>query len=244
MRTNTRHRLRPYLTSFLLRNVLIFSDITNLDRSYRKLHGGADGQVVGEIRWGRGRTAGFLFASSEPTDETKYTGSWHRIFDMEGGKTSSRLDLEEAGDAMAVDADGHLAIVTRTSRTNSNLRIYDIRDNGYNPTHEIELKPFQLMNAGDEDESGEHRDVQFSPDGIFIALARYDNRVHVYDRRFVRAKGLLYDFRHSTVTRINPGLQTYGVSKLEWVSNGSRLGLVTGGSDGQWTTGTISTLLV
>ncbi|KAJ3507605.1 hypothetical protein NMY22_g16881 [Coprinellus aureogranulatus] len=166
-------------------------------------------------------------------DISKFNGSWHRIYDLTRQKVAVRFRDDEAGDAMALDAAGdRLAIVTRNSPTNSTLRIYDVRNKDPNPVQEIELEPFKLMDEDDEDEAGEHRGAQFSPDGVFIALARYDNCVHVYDSRFIKSKGLLYNFQHSAVTRINPGVAPYGVSNLEWVYKDSRLGLVSGGSDG------------
>lgn len=200
---------------------------------WSRLKGIKAGQVVGEMRWGMGSTEDFLFASSEPIRDKTYTESWHRIYDVKREEIVGRFPMGEAGDAMALDATGdRLAIVTCTSQTNSNLRIFDVRTKDRRPTHEIELEPFQLVNPDDEDEEGEHRDAQFSPDGVFIALARSDNRVHVYDTRFLKGRGLLYDFKHSAATKINPGLQACGVAKLEWVWRGSRMGLVSGGSDG------------
>jgi len=71
----------------------------------------------------------------------------------------------------------------------------------------------------------------FSPDGLFLALARNDNRTHVYDSR--RLDKILYDFEHLGESRTSPGCRSFGVTHVEWTqSSRNRLGLVTGGNDG------------
>ncbi len=74
--------------------------------------------------------------------------------------------------------------------------------------------------------------VSFSPDGIYVAVARSDNVTHVYDSRFL-GRDILYDFPHRPGTEGTVEDTKYGVVKLDWVEGpGSALSLVTGGADG------------
>jgi WD40 repeat protein len=120
-----------------------------------------------------------------------------------------------------------LVLATRVSNSSGVLRLYDIQRKEFKKAHtKINLEPYR------RDIEGEVHDAALSPDGVYLALGRHDNRTHVYDSRFL-GKGVLYDFRHDNfASKTVPGAESCGVMKLQWVTNGSRLGLVSGGSDG------------
>lgn len=105
--------------------------------------------------------------------------------------------------------------------------MYDIQRKDFKKAHtKIMLEPYR------RDIEGEIHDAALTPDGVYLALGRHDNCTHVYDSRFL-GKGPLYDFRHDNfAAKTVPGAESYGVMKLQWVTNGNRLGLVSGGSDG------------
>ncbi|KAJ2934858.1 hypothetical protein H1R20_g2278, partial [Candolleomyces eurysporus] len=184
--------------------------------------------IVGAICWGREATSNYLFASSEPTDADAFTG-WHRAFDLAKEQPlGQKMDATEAGDAIAIDSLGtKLVLATRVSNSSGVLRLYDIQRKEFKKAHtKITLEPYR------RDIEGEIHDAVLSPDGVYLALGRHDNRTHVYDSRFL-GKGVLYDFRHDNfATKTAPGSESCGVMKVQWVTNGSRLGLVSGGSDG------------
>lgn len=114
------------------------------------------------------------------------------------------------------------------------LRIYNIRTNEYRrPLFETELEQFSR-------DDGEVSRATFSPDGIFLALARNDNDVHVYDSRNL-GRGVLYRFSHHNVNshhntkHMAYGSDAYGVVEANWVTgfDGKALGLISGGDDGK-----------
>jgi hypothetical protein len=75
--------------------------------------------------------------------------------------------------------------------------------------------------------------MAFSSDGIYLALGRDDNCAHVYDTRFLKERGVLFEFKHSELNYKSPEHIFYGVVGLQWVeTRAGRLGLITGGNDG------------
>lgn len=80
---------------------------------------------------------------------------------------------------------------------------------------------------------GEIKCASFSPDGILLAAARSDNVTHIYDSRMIE-RGVVHAFKHTGARRNSPGSECYGVVEAQWVESASRrLGLVTGGNDGE-----------
>jgi WD40 repeat protein len=75
--------------------------------------------------------------------------------------------------------------------------------------------------------------ASFSPDGVYIVAGRSDNISHVYDSRFLQ-KGPLHAFEHRGTRRDGAGNNPYGIVEAQWVEtlSGRKLGLVTGGIDG------------
>jgi len=190
------------------------------------------GHSVGAIAWGRDQTSSYLFASSEPTDTGDLTGA-HRALDIHEEKIAYNFSSEEAGDAMAVDELGQrLALFTRGLLELNTLRIYDIsRKDGRQPIFSCGLTEF--AKEGEDEDDGEVNCASFSPDGIYLAIARNDNVVHVYDSRNLE-RGFLYAFKHDYPNRAVAGFKGFGVVEAQWVTSfdGRRLGLVSGGNDG------------
>ncbi|KAF5355362.1 hypothetical protein D9758_006117 [Tetrapyrgos nigripes] len=132
---------------------------------------------------------------------------------------------------MALDQSGSkLALLTRTSSENF-LRLYEAQNSkmSRSTSHTVTLMPSQVHGLPLEVST-----AAFSPDGIYIAVARRDNRTHVYDSRYLDR--LLYDFRHSGRSRASPGHDSYGVTQVEWTQSPltNSLGLITGGMDGMY----------
>ncbi|KAG6812777.1 hypothetical protein H0H92_000547 [Tricholoma furcatifolium] len=181
---------------------------------------------VGAMVWGNGPTKDRLYASSEPLDATRYTG-YHKAIDAETGKAIYAFDEDGAGDDITVTKDGlRLALVTRREDRAHSLRIYDVGRSDGEAVLSLGLDPFA------SDIEGEVNRAAFSPDGIYLAMGRNDNHIHVYDSRYLNR--LLYDYEHHGPSRTNPGVDSYGVVKVEWVEEDAILpfGLITGGNDG------------
>ena len=95
----------------------------------------------------------------------------------------------------------------------------DSRDN----VHSFTLAPSRL-----EDHTLEVTASSFSPDGMFLALARNDNEVHIYDVR--NTKTIYLEFKHPR----KEFTMNYGITDCSWIEGfiPGGLGLVTAGSDG------------
>lgn len=93
----------------------------------------------------------------------------------------------------------------------------------------MELEPFPIR----DDFEGEVNNASFSPDGTYLALARNDNRTHVYDRR-MWGRGVIFDYDHGGKSKAASQKDVYGVVKAQWVQSQAtrRMALVTGGEDG------------
>ena len=111
------------------------------------------------------------------------------------------------------------------------LRIYDVARADGAAIESVHLSSFY----GDRHQRLLTSTTSYSPDGLYLAIARNDNRTHVYDSRML-SRGVLYDFVHSGPSKARPGDQGYGIVHAEWVETRSRrLRLVTGGEDGMCT---------
>lgn len=120
-----------------------------------------------------------------------------------------------------------MALFTRGSSESHLLRLYDIqRKDGRTPIATISLNGFVT--------DGEVNCATFSPDGIYLAAARNDNVIHVYDSRNVE-DGPLYKYKHQDPNHGTPGIESYGIVEAQWVTsfNERGLGLVSGGNDGK-----------
>lgn len=119
--------------------------------------------------------------------------------------------------------------MTAPSTTETNLlRIYDVGHKNKRAVQRIPLNPFVTGTI-----RGEVNCAIYSPDGVYLALARTDNRTHIYDSRMLE-RGIVENFVHSGPDKTFPGRESYGVVHAEWRQTRSgKLGLVTGGDDGE-----------
>jgi WD40 repeat protein len=110
------------------------------------------------------------------------------------------------------------------------MRLYDVGKQSCKAVWESNLEPFSTSSLG----SVNH--ARFSPDAIYLAVARSDDVVHVYDCRMI-GRGVLHAFEHTNAPRRIPSTDSYGVVDLQWrESRARRMGLVTGGADGELST--------
>lgn len=202
--------------------------------------------LCGPFVWGRGASKGWIYASSEHPDKDNFDCE-HAEFDVEkcSGRQGSDLGVvgeQHEGDAIAITSDGkeflrlvflaaeivlgcRLALITRSSEGHW-LRICYPRQQWKDILDRHKLLDFS---TGPNTSEGEVNCATFSDDGLYLALARTDNRTHVYDTRMLGA-GPLHQYSHgtSTIPRSH-----YGVVHAQWVTRGrGGLGLVTGGNDG------------
>lgn len=126
---------------------------------------------------------------------------------------------------------GLLALSTRGAVDMHILRLYDVRGKNPTATSTIRLEAFEKRSVSFE---GEVNCAAFSPDGIYLALGRNDNRVHMYDVRMLD-RGPLLDYVHSGESRVSGEDCLYGVVKAQWIwsEDTRRNALVTGGEDGE-----------
>ncbi|KAF8159542.1 WD40-repeat-containing domain protein [Crassisporium funariophilum] len=188
--------------------------------------------VIGAIVWGTESTKDHLFASSEPCSPEVFEGI-HKVFDLESQTMIYQLDAAEAGDVIALDPTGStLALATRGPDNKHFLRLFDARRRLPTATTHISLESFPVR---EENFEGEVNNATYSPDGIFLALARNDNHTHVYDVRMLgRSEGPLFDYRHSGESKVASREEMYGVVKAQWVHSEMtrRAALITAGEDG------------
>ncbi|KAF8892141.1 WD40-repeat-containing domain protein [Infundibulicybe gibba] len=153
-------------------------------------------------------------------------GGYHTAFDTATMKIALKFDLDEAGDAVCINAHGDTLAITSRREDGNTLRLFDVRRNAAKPHQMISLDSFP------QNMEGEVNAAVFSPDGVYLALARNDNRTNIYDSRMIDRR-VLYNYEHMGPSRVSPGLEAYGVVHVEWVETASRrLGIVTGGADG------------
>ncbi|KAH7913875.1 WD40-repeat-containing domain protein [Hygrophoropsis aurantiaca] len=196
--------------------------------------------AAGAMTWGTGPTSHNIFTSSEPLDPASDIG-YHKVFDVVKQMCVNPLSAAESGDAMALHPDGRtLALMTATSSSH-HLRLYDVRRTGPQPSSSVPLPPTLTIHPTAQIplvpyakyQSYEVNCASFSPDGLFLAVARNDNITHVYDTRNI-GRDVLYGFPHQDPHRGVPGTESYGVVEAQWVTGrgGRGMGLVTGGNDG------------
>jgi len=77
--------------------------------------------------------------------------------------------------------------------------------------------------------------MTFSPDGVYLALSRSDNRVHLYDSRMI-GKGVMLEYRHKSARFIPQSQEVFGVIRAQWViTRSGQYRLLSGGEDGEFT---------
>ena len=123
-----------------------------------------------------------------------------------------------------------LALSTRGEGNAHILRLYDIGKRDKRATATVSLEKYATRHDGFE---GEVNCSTFSPDGLFLALARNDEQTHVYDVRYL-TRGPVFVYEHKGECRTASLTDRYGVVKAQWVQSArsQRIGLVTGGEDG------------
>jgi WD40 repeat protein len=117
-----------------------------------------------------------------------------------------------------------LALATRQESENC-LRIFD-RFN-QDCAQEVLLENFSGDVPGREVSC-----MAFSPDGIYLALARMDNSVHIYDSRML-SKGVMQKYQHEKPRFITKENHLCGVTHAQWVTKRSgQYAILSGGEDG------------
>jgi len=123
-----------------------------------------------------------------------------------------------------------LALSTRAAQNKHILRLFDVTRQLPKPTASFYLDKFPKLYDSFE---GEVTCSVFSPDEMYLTLARNDNSVHMYDLRFLE-KGPIFKYAHFGESKVESTTSTYGVTKVEWLhsKHTGRMALVTGGEDG------------
>ena len=115
-----------------------------------------------------------------------------------------------------------------TKRSDGDGQIHTVHLTDIRTSGNRETRTFTLNQTRISDQTLEIMSSSFSPDGMFLALARNDNEVHIYDIRKIPEAYL--ELKHERKRHTGP----YGITGCSWVNGlipGS-LGLVTAGSDG------------
>jgi len=135
-----------------------------------------------------------------------------------------------------------LALCTQAESNKHILRLYDIRRREPTAHVSLVLAPFRRGgDGGDKGFEGEMNVVTFSPEGLYLAIARNDNHTHLYDRRMIRSRGddepsePLFDYEHRGESKAASEHELYGIVNAQWIQSSltRRTCLVTGGEDGE-----------
>lgn len=121
-----------------------------------------------------------------------------------------------------------LALATRGEEENY-LRLFDVTGFSKNCVQYVVLEAFPNGISAREVSY-----MTFSPDGVYLALARTDNSVHIYDSRML-GKGVLQKYRHQDLRFVTPENTLYGVTHAQWVTmHSGQHALLSGGEDGMY----------
>jgi WD40 repeat protein len=121
-----------------------------------------------------------------------------------------------------------LALCTKGGYGLHMLRIYDVRSCQPVAPQATALEPFSTMHSAREVNC-----CSFSSDGLYLAIGRSDDCVHVYDPRMLE-RGPILLFEHHGSPRNSPGYEPFGIVEVQWASTSKkRLGLISGGTDGK-----------
>lgn len=207
-----------------------------------------DAQPIQSLIWGRGVSDGKLFTTSGPADNDMPSSGFHRIFDISrsrkhlasfgSGETAGEcLDITHSGitrkffhvaSVLTPPTGDRLAHVTCDDQLSFELSFYDPRLALVKRISSVTLPALPIL------DTPRVQQVLFSPDsaGVLVAVARSDNKTHVYDSRFL-GKNVLYEFPHIPAIEGTEEDRKYGVYKVEWVQDPVHgLGLVSFGADG------------
>ncbi len=213
-------------------------------------------QPVQAVTWGKEQSRDILFASTASEVWNNYTG-FHKAFDVETGKRLCSFDDYGAGECSDVDPRGksppiwknillelylgtEVALATCTEGQRFKLSMYDIRSRRL--TRSVDLDKLHRWYQETDDNRTNPlinkvpsmiNQVSYSSDGVYIALARSDNSVHIYDSRFLDRR--LYNFKHERPSEGTLDDEKYGVYQIQWMDcpNTGRTGLISAGADGR-----------
>lgn len=205
------------------------------------------------MAWGIGPTTDLLFVSSEPDPSATVAApifdGIHAMYSPEKERILVEFDAKEAGDTLAVNTSGEmpfringeqavyfilagdmLALSTRGGENRHILRLYDVTRQRPKATAAVQLSYFPKRHDNFE---GEVCCASFSPDGLYLAMGRNDNHVHVYDVRMLH-RGPIFDYEHFGESKVTSPGNSYGVLKVHWMHSvqTTRMALLSGGEDG------------
>lgn len=231
----------------------MYSNLTrqaNKAKTVLKLGSSSDPDYnTGSILWDTNKE-NILYASSEPVEDDQ--AGIHKVFDVKKGRETVKLRVNEAGDAMALD-NNHgggfafyscphrsfsftcriaLALATKGEGKHF-LRLFDVRRLQACHTQEIVTKPFSPPTHREFTWNAEVSSMTFSPDGVYLALSRSDNSVHLYDSRMI-GKGVMQEYRHDPARFVSQSQEVFGVTRVQWISaHSGQYSLLSGGEDGK-----------
>ncbi|KIP12594.1 hypothetical protein PHLGIDRAFT_113670 [Phlebiopsis gigantea 11061_1 CR5-6] len=191
-------------------------------------------EPVQSVIWGRGKLQNLVYFTTELIGGKNVTGK-HIALDVEYTRPMPFSIKLAGGQCLDLDVTGtQLAHVTCASSGVLTLSVLDTRAD-YKSRQEITLPRFVFKTGRNAKESIARPYVQqvlFSPDSLYIAVARNDNVTLVYDARFLN-KGPLYDLPHLSPDEGSEEDNYYGIPKIEWLEDHTRgLSLVSCGADG------------
>ncbi|KZO93462.1 hypothetical protein CALVIDRAFT_249155 [Calocera viscosa TUFC12733] len=216
----------------------------------RSFKGNERNRQISSMKWGTGRTDRMLFFATEHPDSERNDGEAYAANYSDESSTEALYPfpgVPGGGAVMALDGTGsRLAIVAGRSdnRARQSLMIYEPQLLDADTVLECRLPEFGYI-AHPASLSGECHimDVQFSPCGSYIAVARDNNCALIYDIR--NAAKPLHVFGHVTYSRDDMESRfgerwgskaAYGISNLGWIGHNT---IITGGADGcvrRWNT--------
>lgn len=129
-----------------------------------------------------------------------------------------------------------MALCTQAETNRHILRLYDIRRRDPKAFTSLDLIPFSTHDK--DNFEGEVNVATFSPDQLYLALARNDNHIHVYDRRMLGkwSSEPVFKYCHFGESKTVSKREVYGVVQALWLQSSwtTRTCLVTGGEDGKY----------
>ncbi|EJU01965.1 WD40 repeat-like protein [Dacryopinax primogenitus] len=206
------------------------------------IEGSNPDRQVSSMTWGKASCSSTVFFATEHTGQNQNDGEAYAANYVAGNhKTMYNFSGVPGGGAvMALDGTGsRLAIVAgqRSNMARQSLLVYEPQVLDAQTVLECHLPEFGYITHPPSLSDECHiMDVQFSPCGRYIAIARDNNCALIYDIR--NATLPLHVFGHVTYSReemehrfgIRGGTQaTYGIASLGWMGHDT---LITGGSDG------------
>ncbi|KXN92404.1 Rik1-associated factor 1 [Leucoagaricus sp. SymC.cos] len=222
----------PDVVAVATKDVHVYSSVSDLARNTKIVLPSASdiypNHNTGSILWDTNKPH-ILYSSSEPDNES--SDGVHRAFDVNKARPILRFNVNEGGDAMTVDQLAVLALATQAEGGNF-LRLFDIKNLNGSHMQKITLEPFHFTGKHLDQQNPEINSMTFSPDGIYLALARMDNSVHVYDSRML-SRGVLHIYRHKPPPIYHEKKDYHGVFNAEWITTRSgQYVLLSGGEDG------------